>query len=126
MLAQSSQMPDVSVYQLIPDNETSFYLTLPPQPGTVPIALQIPADGSAPPFDALYHAIALALSFDPIDGLTPVSQISPVTLNTSAATTTGPALTFSAVTGIVPGMFVSGTNIVPGSMVTNVTAPPVT
>jgi hypothetical protein len=126
VLAQSSQMPDPSVYQLIPDNETSFYLTLPPQPGTVPIALEIPANGSAPPFDALYQAIASALSFDPIDGLTPVSQVPPVILNTSAATASGSTLTFSAVPGIVPGMFVSGTNIAQGSMVLSVVGSTVT
>jgi hypothetical protein len=126
VLAQTSQKPDPSVYQLIPDNETSFYLTLPPQPGTVPIALEIPSDGSPPPFDALYQAVASALSLDPINGLTPVTQLAPTTLNTSAATASGTTtsamtLTFGTATGIVAGMFVSGTNISQGTMVTVVT-----
>ena len=82
VLAQSSQAPAPGIYQLIPDNETSFYLTLPPVPGTVPIVLDIPNDGTPPPFDALYQAVEAALSFDPINGLTPVSQVAPVTLNT--------------------------------------------
>jgi hypothetical protein len=126
VLVQTSQSPDPGIYQLIPDNETSFYLTLPPQPRTTPIALEIPADGSAPPFDALYQAVASALSFDPISDLTPVSQVASTTLHTSAATTTGSTLTFSATPGLVVGMFVSGNNIAQGSVVTNVVVPLVT
>jgi Tc toxin complex TcA C-terminal TcB-binding domain len=126
VLAQSSQIPDPGIYQLVPDNETSFYLVLPPVPGTVPIALDIPNDGTPPPFDALYQAVEAALSFDPIDGLTPVTQVAPVTLHTNAAAASGSTLSFAATTAIVPGMFVSGNNIAQGSMVTSVTSPNVT
>jgi hypothetical protein len=126
VLAQSSQVPAPGIYQLIPDNETSFYLTLPPVPGTVPIALDIPNDGTPPPFDALYQAVEAALSFDPINGLTPVTQVASVTLNTNAATASGSTLSFATTSGIVPGMFVSGDNIAQGSMVTGVTSPNVT
>jgi hypothetical protein len=126
VLAQSSQLPDPGIYQLIPDNETSFYLVLPPVPGTEPIALDIPNDGTPPPFDALYQAVEAALSFDPISDLTPVTQVAPVTQHTNAATASGSTLSFATTTGIVPGMFVSGTNIAQGSMVTSVTSPNVT
>jgi hypothetical protein len=127
VLAQTSQAPDASVYQLIPDNETSFYLTLPPPPGTVPIALEIPNDGTPPPFDALYQAVESALSFDPITGLTPVPQVSSFTLNTSLATAVnGTTLTFAGTGGIAAGMFIGGANIAPNTLVTSVVGDTVT
>ena len=51
-------------YQAIPSNATSLYLTLPPRPGTTPINLEIPADGSAPPFDDLIGAMEQVLPAD--------------------------------------------------------------
>jgi hypothetical protein len=127
VLAQTSAMQDPSVYQLIPANETSFYLTLPPQPGTVPIALEIPNDGTPPPFDALYQAVESALSFDPITGLTPVPQVSSFTLNTSVATAaSGTTLTFAATGRIAAGMFIGGANIAPNTLVTSVAGNTVT
>jgi hypothetical protein len=118
--------PDPSIYQLIPANETSLYITLPPQPGTTPIALAIPSDGSPPPFDALYQAIASALSFDPIDDLMPVTQAATATSNTNAATANGAVLSFAAPPGVAAGMFVFGSNIAPGTMVSSVAGSNVT
>jgi hypothetical protein len=118
-----------NLYQLIPDNQTSFYLTLPPQPGTTPIALEIPSGGSPPPFDVLYAAVTTALSFDPIPGLVPTNQVPAVTQNTTAPQPDPSTLTFSATggtTGIVAGTFVSGTNIAPGTMVSSAVSPNVT
>ena len=53
-------------YQAIATSSTSLYLALPPQPGTNPISLEIPDDGSAPPFDVLRTAIETALANDPL------------------------------------------------------------
>ena len=47
-------------------SDTSLYIALPPQPGTNPIPLAIPSDGSAPPFDQLLTAIQTALANDTI------------------------------------------------------------
>ncbi|MGA2829337.1 MAG: hypothetical protein ABSF03_24865, partial [Streptosporangiaceae bacterium] len=47
-------------------SDTSLYVALPPQPGTNPISLAIPSDGSAPPFDQLLPAIQAALTNDTI------------------------------------------------------------
>jgi hypothetical protein len=114
-----SVLGDSYLYQLIPDSQTSFYLTLPPPPGLSPVALDIPRDGSAPPFDPLYQAIATALSFDPIPGLTPVTSPG-VTLKTNAATASGSTLSFASATGVAAGMYVFGANIAVGALVSSV------
>jgi hypothetical protein len=77
VLAQTDAPPAPDLYQLISPSETSFYVTLPPQPGTTPIALAIPSDGSPPPFDELYPAVVSALTNDPFLG--------PVTATTNVA-----------------------------------------
>jgi hypothetical protein len=62
-------------YEAIAEGLTSLYVALPPQPGTTPIALEMPSDGSAPSFDLLYQAIESALVHDPF-GATVFSLIS--------------------------------------------------
>jgi hypothetical protein len=114
-----SLLGDSYLYQLIPDSETSFYITLPPPPGLSPVALDIPSDGSAPPFDPLYQAIATALSFDPIPVLTPVTSPG-VTLKTNAGTSSGSTLSFASATGVAVGMYAFGTNVAPGTLVSSV------
>ena len=69
VLWQEDELPATNVYQSIPGNETSLYITLPPQPGTTPIPLAIPTDGSAPVFDQLYNAMITALTNDPFLGV---------------------------------------------------------
>ncbi|HKM54287.1 MAG TPA: hypothetical protein VJY33_12830, partial [Isosphaeraceae bacterium] len=49
--------PTPDQYQALPTSATSLYLTLPPPPGTTPINLSLPSDGSAPPFDGLISAM---------------------------------------------------------------------
>ena len=67
----TDKIPDTpDQYQGIAASSTSLYLALPPQPGTNPISLEIPDDGSAPPFDILYTAIETALTNDPLAGAT--------------------------------------------------------
>ena len=79
VLAQTDAPPSPDLYQLIQPDETSFYLTLPPQPGTSPIALQIPNDGTPPPFDELYPAVVTALKNDPIFGpITSTTNVDPL------------------------------------------------
>jgi hypothetical protein len=79
VLTQTDSLPDPTVYQLIPANETSFYVTLPPQPGPSTIPLTIPNDGSAPEFDPLYDAIVIALTNDPIFGpVAPGANVAPL------------------------------------------------
>ena len=56
-------------------SDTSLYISLPPQPGTNPVSLEMPGDGSAPPFDQLYKAMQTALANDPIPGATVASLI---------------------------------------------------
>ncbi len=53
-------------YMGIPDADTALYIELPPPPGTRPIALELPTDGTPPPFDDLYTALANAVTVDPI------------------------------------------------------------
>jgi hypothetical protein len=70
------QPPDTpDQYQAIPVSDTSLYISLPPQPGTTPISLEVPQDGSAPRFDQLYQAMQTALANNPIPGLTISSLI---------------------------------------------------
>jgi len=67
----TDKIPDTpDQYQAIAASNTSLYLALPPQPGTNPISLEIPDDGSAPPFDLLHTAIETALANDPLTGAT--------------------------------------------------------
>jgi hypothetical protein len=56
-------------------SDTSLYVSLPPQPGTNPVSLEIPGDGSAPPFDDLRKAMQMALANDPILDATIASLI---------------------------------------------------
>jgi hypothetical protein len=87
VLVQTDQQPTPDIYQTIPDNETSFYLTLPPQPQTAPIALDVPTDGSPPPFDLLYQAVVTALTNDPILGpVTPATNVAPLVTQLAAST----------------------------------------
>ena len=82
---QEDELPAANVYQLIPDNETSLYITLPPQPGTTPIPLAIPSDGSPPRFDALFDAVQTALTNDPILGAVTSSNITSLIAQLSAS-----------------------------------------
>jgi len=75
VLWTSGDPPPPYLYQTILSNDTSLYITLPPQPGTSVIPLAIPSDGSAPPFDNLIQAIQSALANDPIQGATVSSLI---------------------------------------------------
>ena len=69
VLVSTDELPSMpSQYQNISISNTSLYIALPPQPGTTPISLVIPSDGSAPPFDALYAAVRTALTNDPVVG----------------------------------------------------------
>ena len=65
--------PDL--YQDIPASSTSLYLVLPPPPGLNAISLDIPSDGSPPPFDALYTAMANAFANDPIPNVSDLSEL---------------------------------------------------
>ena len=76
VVVSTDALPTPNQYQFISINETSLYIELPPQPGTQPIPLVIPSDGSAPPFGALYTAIDTALTNDPITGATVATLIS--------------------------------------------------
>ena len=72
--------PTGDLYQQIPEADTSLYLIVPPVPGASTIALEIPPDGSAPPFDTLRHAMETALKNDPIKpGLTAADLITSAT-----------------------------------------------
>ncbi len=68
VLVNTDALPAIDQYQLIPTTDTALYLSLPPPPGTSPISLAIPSDGSAPPFDVLLQALQNALIHDPILG----------------------------------------------------------
>jgi hypothetical protein len=121
VLVQDNVLPSPEDYQLIPSNETSLYLSLPPQPGTEPISLEIPTDGSAPPFDDLYPAIQIALGNDPVKDvsfpLTPLSGTpiaDPSQLNFAAGATS--VIIVGMTVSPIPGL------ISPGTVVTGVTS----
>jgi hypothetical protein len=121
VLVQSDALPAPADYQSIPSTETSLYIALPPQPGTEPISLDIPTDGTAPPFDALYAAIQTALANDPV----PEASF-PLTPLSAASTPTASTLTFTAgqTSNITVGMTVCPIAglILPGATVTGVTS----
>ena len=68
ILVNTDVLPAIQQYQFIPTTDTALYISLPPPPGTSPISLAIPSDGSALPFDALLQALQDALIHDPILG----------------------------------------------------------
>ena len=93
----------------------SLYISLPVPPSLAnPVTLQLPTDGTPPPFDALLKAVNQILTIDPGPALT-----APTTANANAGDTT---LQFAAGTaGIVVGMAVSGAGIPSGTTVIAVT-----
>lgn len=121
VLVQTDVPPAPADYQNISSTETSLYIALPPQPGTEPISLDIPTDGSAPPFDALYAAMQTALANDPV----PEASF-PLTPLSATSTLTSSTLTFTAgqTNNISVGMTVCPIAglILPGATVTDVTA----
>ena len=91
----------------------SLYLTLPvPQSLTNPLSLQLPADGTPPPFAALLSAVQQVLSDDPGAALT---------IATTAGAAAGATnLSFASVAGVSVGMTAKGAGIPSGAAVTMV------
>lgn len=76
VMVSTDEMPTTpDQLQAISVSDTSLYVSLPPQPGTNPVSLEMPGDGSAPPFNLLYKAVQTALANDPIPGATVSSLI---------------------------------------------------
>ena len=95
----------------------SLYIALPAPPSAAnPLTLQLPSDGTPPPFDELLAAVQQVLKEDPGAA---------VAIATTAGAAAGDTtLQFAAgTTGIVVGMAVSGAGIPPGTTVAAVTAP---
>lgn len=106
--------PEPDLWASKAQDVTSLYLSLPAPPNaTNPFALQLPADGTPPPFDQLLPAVKAILNTDP--GAS-------VTATTTAPTAAGGTkLQFAApLTGIAAGMSVSGTGIADGTLVLDV------
>ena len=91
----------------------NLYLALPPAPpGNPAAALQLPADGTPPPFDALLAAVNAILALDP----GPAAVTATVVVPGAAGFAT--QLPFGAApAGIIVGMTASGAGITPGSTV---------
>ena len=128
VVVSNDALPAPDQYQFISINETSLYIDLPPQPGTEPISLVIPTDGSAPPFDALNAAVQTALANHPIPGVsyphTPSSgtpTANPTTLNFTAGQTSGIAVGMSVTP--IPGLVLLGTAVTAVTATTITIAP---
>jgi hypothetical protein len=129
----SGALPPAYLYQTIPSNDTSLYITLPPQPGTTAVSLTIPNDGSPPPFDALYTAMLTALQNDPLLDTLSNDTIPALTCTTTAdCPSQTSTLTFRAAdvsnvaallgaSGTIGVLFVGGTNIPAGTTVQSTT-----
>lgn len=61
--------PAPAQYQAIPATDTSLYLAIPPPPKNSAMLLDIPSDGTPPPFAALLKAVNNALTADPKAGV---------------------------------------------------------
>jgi hypothetical protein len=118
--------PDLNVWPTlisgapIPDpwgalTSPNLYLQLPAPPATTGATpLQLPSDGTPPPFDALLSAVQGVLQSDP-------GSVVPATVTGATAGGTTFQL-LSGTTGVGPGMSVSGAGIPPNAVVTSVSS----
>ena len=93
----------------------SLYLQLPSPPTAAnPLTLQLPTDGTPPPFDALLDAVTKVLKSDPGAAVTPAT--------TALALAGSTKLQFASTNGITAGMSASGAGIPDGTVVSAVGA----
>jgi hypothetical protein len=106
--------PEPDLWASKAQDVTSLYLSLPAPPNAAnPFALQLPADGTPPPFDQLLTAVKAILNTDP------GASVTAATLAPTAPG--GTKLQFAApLTGIAAGMSASGTGIADGTLVLDV------